>query len=383
MNKIIYISFIRLTDKVARDWYVEFCIEKGAKVEFWDVVSLVRVEHVEYGALEPDYLQVIKSYKQFETLLRLPENAGAVFVMIVSYSGRFSKPFRLLSKFNCKMVHLSWGTMPSTSAAPRWQRIIYLLLMEPIRSFDRIFDTILGIGYRKLNIVKQYEIVFVAGKVLSSVEQYGKRVVSFNYSDYDHYKQLAITTKRLIQGKYAVFLDANAPYHSDAEIMGLKLINADNYYQSLNRFFGLLEKNYDLKVVIALNPKSNYGKEKYENRESHRLHTAELVKDAEFVILHQSSALSYAVLNLKPVLFIYTKEMMEIYKTTVIREIEGLASYLNAHTYNIDKISDGRQIILQPIIQECYDTYKYNYLTSLESESMSSAEIFWREINAV
>jgi hypothetical protein len=75
--------------------------------------------------------------------------------------------------------------------------------------------------------------------------------------------------------------------------------------------------------------------------------------------------------------------MMEIYKTTVIREIEGLASYLNAHIYNIDKITDGRQIILQPPTQECYDSYKYNYLTSLGSERMSSAEIFWREINAV
>jgi hypothetical protein len=377
------VSFIRLTDKVSRDWYIDYSIKKGAVVEYWDIVSLVREEHEEYGALEPDYLQVIKSYKQLETLLSLPENVGAVYVMLVSYSGRFNKPFRLLSKYNCKMVQLSWGAMPCTSAAPRWQRIIYRLLMEPIRSFSTIVDYFLGVGYRKLNVVKQYEIVFVAGKVLTSVEHHGKRVVSFNYSDYDHYKQFANTTERLIQGKYAVFLDANAPYHSDAGIMGLKLLNACNYYQSLNRFFGLIEKNQDLRVVIALNPKSNYGKEKYENRESHRLRTAELVKDAEFVILHQSSALSYAVLNVKPVLFIYTREMMEIYKTTVIREIEGLASYLNAHIYNIDKITDGRQIILQPPTQECYDSYKYNYLTSLGSERMSSAEIFWREINAV
>ena len=46
-KKIIYVSFIRLTDKVTRDWYIDYSINKGAVVEYWDIVSLVREEHEE------------------------------------------------------------------------------------------------------------------------------------------------------------------------------------------------------------------------------------------------------------------------------------------------------------------------------------------------
>ena len=43
-RKIIYVSFVRLTDKVMRDWYIDYLLGKGAVVEFWDVVSLLRKE---------------------------------------------------------------------------------------------------------------------------------------------------------------------------------------------------------------------------------------------------------------------------------------------------------------------------------------------------
>ena len=107
-RKLIYLSFIRLTDKVSRDWYIDYSIERGAVVEYWDIVSLVREEHDEKGALEVSHLRHIKTYREFEELVRQPENQDAVYVMLISYSGRFSKPFRLLSKFNCKTVFLNW-----------------------------------------------------------------------------------------------------------------------------------------------------------------------------------------------------------------------------------------------------------------------------------
>jgi hypothetical protein len=382
-RKLIYISFGRLTDKISRDWYIDYSIDKGAIVEYWDIVSLMREEHDEYGALNPDYLHNVKSYRELEELLQRTENQGAVYVMLLSYSGRLSKPYRLLSKYNCKMVFLNWGAMPITAPAPRWQRMIYRFFSQPVKFVRAVSDTLLGIGYRKLNIVKRFDVVFAAGRTLTSVDQYAKKVVPFNLCDFDHYSRLKLSDERTVKEKYAVFLDINLPYQSDLAICGLPAVTAASYFQSLNRFFALLEKTHGIKVVIASHPKAAYVSDEFEQRESYRMLTAELVKDAEYVITHTSTALSYAILNLKPILFIYTDEMERIYKNTVIREIECLALYLNVYVYNVDKITDGNQITIQPPSRERYDSYKYNYLTSPESESMSSADIFWREINAI
>ena len=381
--KLIYISFMRLTDKVSRDWYVDYCIEKGAVVEYWDIVSLVREEHEEKGALDVGYLRYVKTYREFELMLQQPENQAAAFVMLISYSGRFSKPFRLLSKYNCKMVFFNWGAMPATAPEPKLQRIIVRLFKNPIDFFKTVIDVILGILLRKLNIVKRFDIAFVAGKELAAIDQYAKKVVPFNLCDFDHFKSVKLSGKRVVQGKYAVYVDQNLPYHSDFSLSSIPTLNPNNYYQSLCRFFGLIQDAYDIKIIIAAHPRANYGCEKFEGRETYRLQTAELVKDSEFMILHYTNALSYAVLNLKPALFIYTDEMMYVYKNTLVRQIESLALYLKASIYNIDQIADAHQVNIQPLNYERYDMYKYSYLTSHESENLTSAEIFWLEINAL
>lgn len=382
-RKLIYISFGRLTDKISRDWYIDYSVEKGAVVEYWDIVSLMREEHNEKGALNPSYLRYVKSYRELDALLQATENQDAVYVMLLSYSGRFSKPYRLLSKYNCKMVFLNWGAMPTNAPVQKWQRMICRFFIQPVNFVRAVSDKLLGIGYRKLNVVKRFDVVFAAGRSLTSVDQYAKKVVPFNLCDFDHYRRLKLSGERAVEEKYAVFLDINLPYQSDLVICGLPVVTAASYFQSLNQFFTLLEKTHDIKIVIASHPKASYVGDEFEQRECHRMLTGELIKDAEFVITHTSTALSYAILNLKPILFIYTDEMERIYKNTVIREMECLALYLNVYVYNVDKITDGSQIIIQPPSRERYDSYKYNYLTSPESESTSSAEIFWQEINAI
>ncbi len=383
-RKLIYLSFIRLTDKVSRDWYIDYSIEKGAAVEYWDVVSLMREDHHEHGMLDVDYLRHIKTYQEFEELICQPKNNDAVYVMLISYSGRFSKPFRLLSKYNCKMIFLNWGAMPVVDATePRWQRIIYKLFTNPANFIKTVVDLILGYTYRKLNLVNRFNIVFTAGSALTTVDQYANKIVPFNLCDYDHYCRVNLTNERVVKGKYAVFLDINLPYQSDLVISGLPAVNASCYFKSLNRFFDLLEDAYGVKVVIAAHPKAAYSNNEYNQREIYSLLTAELVKDAEFVITHTSTALSYAALNLKPILFIYTDEMAEIYKNNVIREIEGLALYFKVMAYNVDEIADAYQVDIQRTNHESYEQYKYSFLTSYESENLMSAEIFWREIIAL
>ena len=99
------------------------------------------------------------------------------------------------------------------------------------------------------------------------------------------------------------------PFQSDFNLEKTKNVSAREYYKGLDRFFSALEKKYGTEVVIAAHPKTNTSVKSFGSRKIYRLCTAELVKDAEFVISHHSTSLSYAVLNYKPCIFIYTNEM--------------------------------------------------------------------------
>jgi hypothetical protein len=279
------------------------------------------------------------------------------------------------------MIFLNWGAMPVPSnRTTNPIEIIFKYFKEPVEFLKLALDWSGGRILRRLNIVKKYELVFIAGSVLASIDQYAKKVISFNLCDYDNYTNNKYTNKRLVTEKYAVFLDTNLPYQSDLALVGLPVVSALPYFKSLNRFFDVLEKSYGLKVVIAAHPTSNYSSELFNGREIYRMQSPELVKNAEFCIAHNSTAISYAVLNEKPMIFIFTEEMRDIYKKTVMLQIASLANYFEVETYNVDTVSCSEDIVIKAPNLEIYQKYKYSYLTSLSSENMLSSEIFFNEI---
>jgi hypothetical protein len=380
-RKIIYVCFGRLTDKMARDWYIDFLIERGFTVEYWDIVSLVREEHSELGAQNPDYLRVFRTLGEVEEMLRRTENREALYIMLISYIGRFTRIFRLFSKYDCRMLNFAWGALPNDPIY-KWRKLA-VWLSNPYRSAEEVLNRSKAIALRKLKLVKPFEIAFVAGDVLMAGNNHAAKVVPINYFDYDHYvKARNDGARRLVAGRYVVFLDINLPFHSDLAFCGHRRIDPVEYYRSLNRFFGLLERDYEIKVVIAAHPRADYDAATFEGRQILRLVTAELVKDAEFVLSHTSTAMSYAVLNAKPLVFIYTSEMAAAYETQFIRSMRSYADYLNSAIYNIDAVFGAQKVAVKQVNLKCYERYKYDFLTSRQSEATSTQEIFLREIGA-
>ena len=379
--KIIYISFIKLTDKIARDWFINYSINKGAIVEFWDIIPLIREEYIEPRQQYETYLRYIKTHQEFEILLKQPENISAIFVMLISYDGgRLSFPFRILSKYCCRMVFISWGAMPVSPLKPNWKIRFNRFFSNPTFFAMRVLDKLTGSAYRKLKLVNRFNIVFTAGSILTNTNQYTDRVIPINLCDYDQYLIAQKSNVRLIRNKYAVFLDTNLPYQSDIGFTGRQSLNSRDYFKSLDIFFTHLESIHNIEVVIAAHPKAFYEVNTYDGRQIHRLVTAELVKDAEFVISHTSTSLCHAVLNYKSIVFIYTEEMLKLYENTMIEEIKNAAKYFQVNAININRLNNHTNVLIEQPNKIIYDDYKYKYLTSQCSEDKLSAEIFWSEI---
>jgi hypothetical protein len=380
-HKVIYIAIVRLTDKMAADWHINYLIARGVRVEYWDIVSLVRAEHSERGAIRPSWLHILRSYSELEARLNLPENRGAYYVMLVSFAGALTRVFRLLSRHNCRMVAFASGLLPQDPMV-KWRKII-AWLATPRRTVTELANRLRSAGLRKSGLVKPFAITFAAGAVPINGSAFSRRVVPINFFDYDSYMlSKAGGSQRPFSKRYAVFLDSNLPFHSDLPFCGYSHIDPVPYFRSLNRFFGLLEQAHDVQVVIAAHPRADYVDSLFEGRPIWRLETAVLVRDAEFVLAHSSTAISFAVLNAKPLLFIYTADMQTHYERSYVRAMRCYADYLGCAICNVDEVGEGQQISIGAVDRARYDLYKYNFLTSPQSEGTPSEEIVLRELLA-
>jgi hypothetical protein len=381
VKKVIYISSAHLTDKISREYCIDFLIAKGIAVEYWDLTNLWRGEFNEIGTKITNYLCTFRTYSEVESRLRLTGNGDALYVVLFTYSGHFVKPFRLLSKYNCKMLFMAWQAMPIKSHQ-KWRGVL-AEFFNPLQLAKKIYYKAKIIVYGKLSLVKQFDIVFAAGQACMRNNWHATKVVPINSIDYDQFIRTESKEEKVVEGRYAVFLDAYLPYHPDVKFYGKQAIKPAEYYASLDRFFQLLEAEYAIKVVIAAHPRASFSVEPFQGREVYYGQTSELVRDAEFVINHHSTSQSYAVLSHKPIIFIYTNEMVSLYENTFVSWAVDFAEYLDAAIYNIDKIIHGAQISIRDVNTRCYDNYKYSYLTARESEHATTPDIFFREISMI
>lgn len=379
MKKVVYISYMHLSEKVARDWYIDYLRANGIMVEYWDLIPLLFGRFNEAGSKIADFVFTPGTYSELEKMLGLPENREAIYVILICYEGRFARLFRLLSKYNCRTYFIAWGNIPVKSL-PIWHQIVCGLINNPRQFTGKVINKIKGVVYKELKLVNSFDVVFAAGDATVKMYPDAGKIVPINLVDYDHYMRTKSASRRIVEGPYAVFLDIYLPYQSDLKAVGLQVVDPQNYFFSLNRFFKIFEQEYGIKVVIAAHPKADYGNKTFEGREIYMGLTPELVKDADFVISHHSTSLGYAVLNCKPIIFVYTDEMKRLYKETSVSFMHDIANYLGANIYNIDQLTQGDQIAISGVNFVRYEKYKYGYLTTRETEHTTTQELFLREI---
>ena len=123
---------------------------------------------------------------------------------------------------------------------------------------------------------------------------------------------------------------------------------------------------YNLEILIAAHPRSNpkltrdieLGK-----RKSFYGKTFELTKNAKFIMSCGSTALSYAVLLKKPILFIFSSSQQK-------KNISGnkfgnfFANILNCKRVDIDNYFNAENEGFKPVDQKSYEKYQKNFIVN-------------------
>lgn len=196
--------------------------------------------------------------------------------------------------------------------------------------------------------------------------------------DYHIYHRLPSGAQEgLPRGVYAVFIDDNLPYASDWTLLGLPApVTPQRYYPAMQRVLECLESLWGMPVVVAAHPSSHHDLRVQQGFGAHRLvhgRTAELVRNAQAVILHGSTAVSFAVLARKPMLFLSSGELA---RSTYGLHVRTMAAELGCSPLDIDSEDDLPTLQSLGPDQRICRRYTERYLCTCESTETQPWQAF-------
>jgi hypothetical protein len=194
------------------------------------------------------------------------------------------------------------------------------------------------------------------------------RVIPANSWDYSRILRLSsVKCESLVKSRYAVLLDGAGPkFYGDELLTGDKLnFTAESWYPMLCKLFDRLEVKFNLRIVIAAHPKTSHERfpSYFGGREVFHGDTYRLVKNADFVLTRQSTAISYALYFRKPILFLTSNEL-ELIPAFKISSSK-IAGELGKTQINVDCFDDKA---IMDSIKFDLDLYKEFILSHLSSD---------------
>lgn len=375
MKKVlIHISFAPLATSLYSTLNIEECLKEGIDVRYWDVGPLIFKSLENTHTQNENIVTVFRSKKDFEKELK-SYSTHAIFNVQINYEHKFYSIFRLLKKYHCTHIKLASGYLPEVTT----RRNIIRSIRNPFLFINKVYNKIMRHLIPKSSLISYPKIVFTAGKVAYDIwSKTGAEVINFNYSDYEsaNKAEKLLSLPELGGKKYAVYLDEFVPHHPDLIFWNPVRHEEKKYYSDMNHFFTMLENKYDIEIVIAAHPKAYYKGDEFGGRKIFFNTTALLVRDSLFTCTHSSTAVSYAVIYKKPIIFLLTETMLKN-KDIQHDYVVAIANELEAPLVNINSDVD----FTIEYSAKAYKNYLYNYLTSPDSENMPSSEILIRTIS--
>lgn len=199
------------------------------------------------------------------------------------------------------------------------------------------------------------------------------RILKIHSSDYDFYlknKEVLCAEKPL-----AVFIDEFLPFAHDSLFDGRgSIMSAEKYYPLLNKFFDRIEEKTGLKVVIAANPRSNYDDlpDYFNGRRHIRGQTINLVRESHLILAHRSTAVSFANLYEKPVVFITCSDLDKLFDGSQIREMARWFGKKPISMENGHDINWKEELVVS---KSHYDHYRQAYIKTRGSPELPFWEV--------
>ena len=379
IKKVIYLGYAPLSIKIEKDFYLNELQEEHIEVEYWDLTQKFFPNQIFSDSLEKTYIKKIPTLDKFKKTLQSENLDTTFFISLIGYEWRSLHLHLILSTFKCRIGFFARGMLPIYNLSFKNKLLIkFRYFFTPRNIFDYALN-LLAYFLRSKTFIGHYEVVFVAGNIAKNTYKHlAQKLVPCNHFDYDYTLQLEnISTSPI---RYALFLDEFLSGHPDFQMQNAKTVSEKNYFHQMNAFFTKIEKAFDLKVIIASHPKADYAPVTFGDRKIIKYKTAELAKNAEFLIAHISTSIGFATIYKKPLLLTYTQELQDV-NPGYVNYIYSFGKTLNCNVIKVDDILQQTNRnepieLLKEIDDIKYQDYFFNYLTSEKSVCTQTNRIF-------
>ena len=370
-TKLIFMQHSQLSPRWVENFHLDDMV-KEFDVEFWDCSEITRPAFPTPVVIDKPYVVHIKSMEDLDANLRRVPKDSIPIVDIKRCEGNYhihktiSRYFNFRVYINCFTSQLGEKRGKSKTNTKK-----QLLTWHIGRNIYRILRK----EYYRAKTRKMYHTY-----TFSSLDTPDNRF-RINHPDYERFLRTQSTTTQFAGERYVVYIDNYFPFHTDIRDREPDLDVqrcAPEFYKSLNSFFCRIEKKYDCSVKIASHPTSLYTENPFGNRQILYNQTPELIKDALAVVVHTSGAISYVLLNDKPLAMIYNAAYTQAKRE--YSRLQDQAEVMHMPLVNTDNELPEGDVFIH-IDTELRKRYLHKFLIASEGES--NANIFVRYFRVI
>lgn len=343
-KQVIYLISSPLSERDFNRFGIKNWVNKGWKVNVFDCTFFLFPKFWKFingDKLSCNFegLKIFHNINEALVALQSLENK-VVYIDFLGFSAAETQ-IRKVAHRNGVLVRMSLGSIPEPKSKKNIFNI-FSLIKNPIISFEKLIffiQTKLK-QIRAKRTIPDYAVVS-GSKSMLSVSNKKTSVIKAHNFDYDFFIREKYT-KLNKKEKFLVFLDEDGPYHSDFIRLGIRpFVTADKYFPVIDLGLSEIARSLNLKVKIAAHPRSNYGAKqiKYkhpiiENK------TFKLIRNADVIVAHSSTAIQLAIIMKKPIIFITTDEIQnKFYARSYTKTINYFATKLGSRVVNLNEVS--------------------------------------------
>ena len=307
----------------------------------------------------------VSSYTQL-----LSELTGCRGAHAIDYVGPFS--LRAIAMFHAikskggKLVVIDNGAHPQhcSNAHISTKRKFVRAISNPALIRQHLNARLIGLAVSLLPD-QAPDIAFVAGTSWKDNARLASARRQIAVHSFDYEQAIGIKrAPRLVEGPYVVYLDEKITSHEDDVELGLCQPATDNrFFSTLREMFEYCEHHLKMPVVVAGYPSSETSKlaQQVGQRRVFIGQTGVLLRDANLVLAHSSTALSYAAIFRRPVVLLTSNEIASSsYQLT----INAMRDALSVDMISLNETETYAHVASARVNENAYETFCRKFITS-------------------
>lgn len=373
-KKIIFLIETTFNQRDYKRFGIEILQKNGFDIQIWDLTPFLFPEGHNEKSNDPIALDICVTFTSLNDFRDAASKLGSnhFIICFIAYQLKSFSIYKILSKLNLSYCVAMNNPVPSSNKKPD---VLYRIKNSTFQ--QKIEYAFFRIPYWWLGI-KPASLILAGGKASFAQKTYPidkkTKILWLHALDYDLYLE-ELKNYKVYDDECGVFVDLYLPFHEDFSRSGSPSpVTPDEYYSSLSKFFDIIEAKFGIRIIIAAHPRSRYEDhpDYFGGRPVIRGKTVELVRKSRFTITHNSTAVNFAILFHKPIIFITSNQLNQGWLGL---EIESMASKLGKRSINLDEPLSINWEKELSINETEYLNYENNYIKKIDTQKLP----FWQQ----